>query len=298
MNIIIIGQGAIGLLWYHQLAENTHNKVSLICSTRVNRPPENILFTDINNQTTSMPLALANNESLNTADILLVCVKSYQIEAALLPVIEQLNTNASIIFCHNGMRANNHLASVAQPCYVLLTTHASKIITPFHAQHTGLGHNDLGLISAKPVPSIQKKLVSTLSIALPSLTLSDNIKAKQWLKLAINCVINPITALDNINNGQLLNAKYTLAIELLLKEIIAIAAHENITFDFNELKTQVLTIAKNTAENCSSMRSDILQQRPTEIDYINGYIVSLARKVGTSVPENEKIVQQVKRLAT
>jgi 2-dehydropantoate 2-reductase len=44
------------------------------------------------------------------------------------------------------------------------------------------------------------------------------------------------------------------------------------------------------------MRSDILQKRKTEIDYINGYIVNLARKAGLGVPQNEKIIQQVKAL--
>ena len=298
MNIVIVGQGAIGLLWYHQLSKNSNNRVSLLCSARITSLPPEILFTDLENRTTTTPLTLANDAALSTADVILFCVKSYQISAALASIINHANAKATLIFCHNGMGAVNHLATLSQPCYALLTTHGSKIITPFHAQHTGLGHNDLGLInsSLNTEVELEEQIVNTLAIALPSLTLSDNIKAKQWLKLAVNCVINPITAIDNVNNGQLLSDKYTTLIEQLLKEVIAVAACEDIRFDFNELKTKVLLVARKTAENCSSMRSDVLHQRPTEIDYINGYIIKLAESNKISVPKNEKMVQQVRKM--
>lgn len=298
MNIVVVGQGAIGLLWYHQLSKNSNNRVSLLCSTRITSLPPEILFSDIENRTTTIPLTLANDAALNTADVILFCVKSYQISAALASIINHANAKATLIFCHNGMGAVNHLATLSQPCYALLTTHGSKIITPFHAQHTGLGHNDLGLInsSLNTDVELEEQIVNTLAIALPSLTLSDNIKAKQWLKLAVNCVINPITAIDNINNGQLLSEKYTTLIEQLLKEVIAVSACEDIRFDFNELKAKVLLVARKTAENCSSMRSDVLHQRPTEIDYINGYIVKLAKNNKISVPKNEKMVRQVRKM--
>lgn len=298
MKIVIVGQGAIGLLWYHQLSKNSNNRVSLLCSTRITSLASEILFTDLENRTTTTPLTLANDVALSTADVILFCVKSYQISAALASIINHANAKATLIFCHNGMGAVNHLATLSQPCYALLTTHGSKIITPFHAQHTGLGHNNLGLInsSLNTDVELEEQIVKTLAIALPSLTLSNNIKAKQWLKLAVNCVINPITAIDNVNNGQLLNEKYTTLIEQLLKEVIALAACEDIRFDFNELKAKVLLVARKTAENCSSMRSDVLHQRPTEIDYINGYIVKLAKNNKISVPKNEKMVRQVRKM--
>ena len=44
------------------------------------------------------------------------------------------------------------------------------------------------------------------------------------------------------------------------------------------------------------MRSDILQKRKTEVDYINGYVVAVANKMAFLVPENEKLLQQIKAL--
>lgn len=296
MNIVIVGQGAIGLLWYQQLSKAPSNQVSLLCSARAKSPPPETLFTDINGQTISQSLTFATNKTINSADMVLICVKSYHIELALKRLSPQLNASCIIVFCHNGMISFDLFKPLSQPCYLLLTTHGSKVISPFHIQHTGLGHSDLGSISQQPTADLPRKTFKVLSEALPTLTLTDNIKTKQWLKLAINCVINPITAIHNIDNGQILDAKYKSLVDSLLKEIIMVAQLDGCAFEFNELKSQVLAVAEKTANNCSSMRSDILLNRRTEIDYINGYVVNLAEKNDIVLPENEKLLQQVRAL--
>jgi len=296
MNIVVIGQGAIGLLWYHHLTKAQKNSVSLSCSSSASSVPKYYHFTDIKNHSEQGLLTLANNTIFANADLILLCVKSYQVKAAIEALNNKISTQAIIVFCHNGMGAYHNLAKLEQPCLALLTTHGCKIIHPFHAQHTGLGHHDLGLIAGDISRLIRNDITATLAQALPTLTFTEAIRDKQWLKLAINCVINPITAIENINNGQLLDDKFKLLITKLIHEIIAVAAYENIKLDFNELQATILQVAKNTAKNCSSMRSDILQQRKTEIDYINGYIVNVARTAGLDVPQNEKIIRQVRAL--
>ena len=296
MNIVVIGQGAIGLLWYHHLVKAPENSVSLSCSSSASFVPSHYHFTDIKNYSEEGVLTLANNASFTHAELILLCVKSYQVKAAIEALKHKISTQAIIVFCHNGMGTYQNLAKLQQPCLALLTTHGCKITRPFHAQHTGLGHHDFGLVTGNITLSMRNNISATLTQALPTLTFTEAIKDKQWLKLAINCVINPITAIENIDNGQLLDDKFKLLITALISEIIAVAANENINFDFNELQTAILQVAKNTAKNCSSMRSDILQRRKTEIDYINGYMVNLAKKAGLGVPQNERLIQQVKAL--
>ena len=296
MNIVIVGQGAIGLLWYHHLTKLASNTVNLLCSARATSTPEKTLFTDINNKTTIEPLLLANDEAICSADVILVCVKSYHLVSALTPLITRIKATASIVLCHNGMVNLKKLTAIPQPCYVLLTTHGSKVISDFHAQHTGTGQGNLGLISGTPDQQIEKKLVTVLSAALPPLALSADIKQKQWVKLAINCVINPLTAIDNIKNGEIIAPRFNQTVDNILQEVITVAASEGIHFSFNELKAQVLGVAKKTAENCSSMRSDIINKRKTEIDFINGYLVSIAKEAGIDVSENEALVRRVNAL--
>jgi len=296
MNIVIIGQGAIGLLWYHHLAKISTNAVSLACSSRTKAIPSHYRFTDLDKQSALLPLTAANNTTFAEAELILVCVKSYQVSAAVQAFNNKITSEAVIVFCHNGMGAFDDISSLSQAACALLTTHGCKINRPFHAQHTGTGHNDLGLISGSVAASVRDNIAATLTQALPTLALTDNIKAKQWLKLAINCVINPLTAIDNIDNGQLLNDKYQQIVTALINEVIAVARLEGIKFEAKSLEAKVWQVATDTASNCSSMRSDILRQRKTEINYINGYLVNLAKKHGILVPENEKLLQQIKAL--
>lgn len=296
MNIVVIGQGAIGLLWYHHLAQSPKNSVSLSCSASVSSAPKYYEFTDIHHQCNQFPLNIADNIAFAKADVILLCVKSYQVNAAIQALKNKIPKNSVIVFCHNGLGAFNDFVALDQPCLALLTTHGCKIKRPFHAQHTGFGHSDLGLIHGNISHSTLNEITVLFNKCLLTVSFSNAIKEKQWLKLAINCVINPITALENIDNGQLLNDNFLAKIKALIHEIVAVAAFEDIMFNADELLAKVLHVAEKTARNSSSMRSDILQKRKTEIDYINGYVIAVANKMAFSVPENEKLLQQVKAL--
>ena len=46
----------------------------------------------------------------------------------------------------------------------------------------------------------------------------------------------------------------------------------------------------------SSMWEDIQAKRKTEVDYINGAVVSIGKKYGIKTPVNQAIVEQIKQL--
>jgi len=109
-------------------------------------------------------------------------------------------------------------------------------------------------------------------------------------------VINPITALYDINNGSVNNTKFTKQIERLLTEIIAIASTQGVILVKEKLRESVQQVAQATAKNSSSMRCDVLAKRPTEIDYINGYIHRLGLRHAIATPENTMMWQAIKKL--
>jgi 2-dehydropantoate 2-reductase len=56
----------------------------------------------------------------------------------------------------------------------------------------------------------------------------------------------------------------------------------------------VLDVAEKTAKNTSSMLQDRRAGRPTEIDYINGYIVRRGKELGVECKVNKKLIELVK----
>ncbi|GLX79273.1 2-dehydropantoate 2-reductase [Thalassotalea insulae] len=295
MNIVIVGQGAIGLLWYHKLSLNPEHQISLQCSARSQPIPENLSFTDTHGKVQTK-IVSANNKDLSNADIILFCLKAYSYQQAFNQYLPFIQQETPVILCHNGILAENEIPK-DHLLLSLLTTHGSKRIKAFSVEHTGIGVNDLGIIQGKISNSQIELLTDVLNQALPETVWHEDINAKQWRKLAVNCVINPLTAINNCDNGVLTSAAFQPKIKAILLEVIAVAKHFKLNFDINELTSLVLSVAQQTATNCSSMRSDILNGRKTEIAQINGFIVQQGANLNIATPINSELTHAVNALA-
>lgn len=300
MNIIVVGQGAIGLLWYHHLAISaTKTNLSLLASSNHPITDDHYHFIDTHGNTYQGKINYAFDEQLNNADIILLCVKSFQISAALTNIAHKLAVKTSIILAHNGMGTLTELpGSIINEhnIYALLTTHGCLRNEALKIRHTGIGTTDIGLVSGNANLTEQRALTRILAKALPKVTLHNKITDKQWLKLAINCVINPITALHDIENGEVNNDIFTKKIERILTELVLVAKNEGIHLDVSTLLETVRKVATSTAKNCSSMRCDVLAHKQTEINYINGYVHKLGIKHNIATAENTQLWQSILKL--
>ncbi|TYK65938.1 ketopantoate reductase family protein [Colwellia echini] len=338
-NIVVVGQGAIGLLWYHHLSktQDTQKKrVSLLASNQhlfnknvdasldENKKKSSTELNEASYQFTpyrqknkqTYPLIYSQLSDIESADVILLCVKSYQIAKAIKNIAKITSPHCIIILAHNGMGTFEEIAKLlpkSQRILAMLTTHGSLRQSAFSITHTGLGQSDIGLLSGntkytKPANSTdanrlgeltlteQQHLTKLFNDALPKVTFHKDITDKQWLKLAINCVINPITAINDIDNGEINNDNFAEQIHCLLTEISDVSYAVGINLQLDDLQKAVQNVAKATATNCSSMRCDVLAGNTTEIDYINGYIHRLGEKYGIATPENTRMWQEVKSL--
>jgi 2-dehydropantoate 2-reductase len=297
MNIIIVGQGAMGLLWYHHLAiSNANTNLSLLASTQHNLAETDYHFTDNQGNVFQGEINYAFDKQIKNADVVLLCVKSFQIGSVLKRVAPYLKKNTSIILAHNGMGTLTELPKkfIGQHnIYTLLTTHGCLRTSSLNIIHTGIGITDIGLVSGQAEILEQQALTYVLNDALPKVTLHNRIEEKQWLKLAVNCAINPITALHNIDNGEVNAPVFTEQIANVLTELVLVAKDEGISLDVGFLIKTVQQVATATAKNCSSMRCDVLAHKQTEIDYINGYVHKLGIKHNIATPENTQLWQSV-----
>jgi 2-dehydropantoate 2-reductase len=69
-------------------------------------------------------------------------------------------------------------------------------------------------------------------------------------------------------------------------EAAAVATAQGITLPFPDPVERVKQVATMTATNHSSMLQDVLGQRPTEIEAINGKIVEEGQALGIPTPVN------------
>lgn len=299
-NILIVGSGAIGLLWYSHFYLHAKKLINgyLYQSPVKHKINNEINFTTLESKKLIIPTrVITDNSSLNKKiDIILVCVKSYQLNQAITDIQNFISSNTVVIITHNGLGALNSEVSKLLTNNItlnLLTTHGCLKLSNNEVIHTGTGISHLGIKFGQPDQAFSSQITQQLNTVMPEVIWCDDILEKQWLKLAINCVINPLTALFDINNGDIAQNKFDETIIKLINEIVNIAKEQQVSLNPIQLKETILLVAKNTANNSSSMRCDIQQKRLTEIEYINGYIHRLGQKLNIPTPKNTELYHQI-----
>lgn len=138
-----------------------------------------------------------------------------------------------------------------------------------------------------------------------SLSTPDGVKEAQLQKLAVNALVNPLTAVFRCKTGQLFDQPPRLALmKALLEETGEIMRATqsqpsqkpgNSSFANETLLALVLRSARRVGAGKSSTLQDIELGRRTEIDYMNGYLVLQAKRLGLPYANNDIIVDMVKQ---
>ncbi|MFC5532168.1 ketopantoate reductase family protein [Cohnella yongneupensis] len=125
--------------------------------------------------------------------------------------------------------------------------------------------------------------------------LSNKLEEAVWRKLLINAVINPLTALLRVRNGQLPATRERMELmRALFDETYTILSNRGLAEERDALWQSVLAVCDSTKRNESSMLQDVLSGRETEVDAINGAVSRLAAEQGMKAPWNDAICALVK----
>jgi 2-dehydropantoate 2-reductase len=147
----------------------------------------------------------------------------------------------------------------------------------------------------------QNQALGPLEAALRSsnfnLQIVNDARSLMWGKLIINAAINPLTALLQVPNGELLSHSWTRkAMSALAREAAAVAQAEQISLPFSNPIEAVEEVARKTAKNLSSMFQDVRRGAPTEIDAICGAVTRRGEAHGIATPYNRSCWQLVKAM--
>ncbi|KAL4799390.1 ketopantoate reductase PanE/ApbA C terminal-domain-containing protein [Aspergillus venezuelensis] len=255
-------------------------------------------------------------------ECLIVSVKAPVTVTALESVRHRLTPNSTVLFLQNGMgiidAVNEKVFPDPQqrPHYMLgIISHGlAQRSGRFHVTHTGMGTTILGPVPPQNsglrsstdkepdwAPST-KYLLRTMTLTPPLVAVAEppsSVTMHQLEKLAMNCVINPLTAIMDCRNGELLyNYSFTRIMRLLLFEISSVICNlpelQGIPgiesrFSPERLRWMVTQLAQKTAQNTSSMLQDVRANRTTEIEFLNGYIVRRGEELGIKCVVNYMI---------
>ncbi|KAJ6084270.1 2-dehydropantoate 2-reductase family protein [Penicillium sp. IBT 16267x] len=234
---------------------------------------------------------------------LIVAVKA-SATVALEPFKDRIGRDTTICLFQNGLGQIDDLNErlfpdpATRPIYMCgVVRHGVYLKSASEAILSGPnGCVDVGFVdgdSARHHRFLVNTLVRSPILRCTELKQADLIKVP-LLKLATNYVVNPLTALLDIRNGELLkNSALQPLQRQLLEEISAVFENlpemKNLLYDRSQfsltlLETTLRDTVEKTAHNSSSMREDVRKGRRTEIDNINGWIIKRGKELGIDCP--------------
>ncbi|MGL6105750.1 ketopantoate reductase family protein [Romboutsia sp.] len=297
MKIGLIGAGAMGSLFGGFLSQK--NEVYLIDIWKEHVDAINtqgLIIEEENKEKKFYPKATIDSSNLPTLDLIIIFVKSIHTSMAIKSHQNLINKNTLVLSLQNGYGNIEDLQTIVKKENIIAgtTSHGATVLNAGKIRHAGKGKTCIGAIESNSMDKVEliKNIMEECSIPTE---ISENILELIWSKLIINIGINPLTALLKVENGKLLNSNYTLNLmKKLVYEAIDVAKELNIYFDKETSLERVKNVAHLTANNKSSMLQDILNKRETEIDKINGAVVTIGKKNNISTPYNEMIVDLIK----
>lgn len=270
MKIGIIGGGSIGLLFAYFLQK----KHEVTVYTRTEEQKTNLLLNGLllseGDQVYQSGLRVKTIKEWTCEDgLTIITVKQYQLHEVIQIISNQSKSAfSSFLFLQNGMGHVKWLEELeAENIYVGSVEHGAYRVSGNHVAFTGHGVTKVAVYRGDDV--LIREIIRQEIDRFP-FVYEDSYYEMLVSKLIVNAVINPLTALLKVKNGELINnPHFNLVFCQLFDEVVDVLKIENRAVYFDLL----VNICRNTAENRSSMLKDMEENRQTEIDAILGYLI-------------------------
>lgn len=294
MNVAVFGTGALGC-WVAARLAASGNAVTVVGTwteglEAIRR--DGIRVTEPGRRFEARPAVARLGAPLVPADYALILVKAHQTAALAGAAAAAVSPDGRIVTLQNGLGNRETL----QAADGLGRVRAGVVVAGVRLEEAAVVAALPGTVTLEGGgdPSMARLCALLLEAGLDA-RLVDDIQPETWRKLAVNCAINPLSAVRNVPNGALLDDPASRALMVAAaREVEAVAAALGIAIP--DAAAAAETVALRTAGNRSSMLQDLDRGARTEIDALSGAVVREARLLGLDAPVNERLWREVRAL--
>lgn len=302
MKIVIVGPGAMGCLFAHFLTK-AKEEIWILDKTKERAAQISqcgIIVEGVSGKYQVKIKVTAEVKEIGRADLVIICVKSYDTREAVMLSKCLVGENTSVLTLQNGIGNIEIISEIVGADKVIggVTSEGATLLDIGSIRHAGRGETVIGRIDGK-IP-VQLRFIREIfnKVGLET-RISRDIKGLLWSKLIINAGINALTAVTRLHNGRLVEFEWTRKIlREAVTEAVRVAKRKRIKLVYDDPLAKVEAVCQATAVNVSSMLQDVLKEKRTEIDFINGVIVRQGQELGVPVPVNQVLLDLVKTIET
>ncbi|QUW21790.1 2-dehydropantoate 2-reductase [Sporosarcina sp. Marseille-Q4063] len=281
MDVVIVGGGSVGLLLGSYLSESGL-KVTMVVRReeqsselnkkgirRVNEDGSESVFRVY--ATTAFPMD-------NQDSVWIIAVKYIDLQQLLIQ-LDRLEIKNPMLFIQNGLDHYSLANDTSLPHLAFATVeHGARRLNDNTVQHNGVGLVTIG--AGRGDSTVFDIIENAHSGNFPVKRHADA-EFVLMRKVLINCMINPLTAILEVENGELLTNPSC--------HELFVSLYDELINAFPEMEPHlsleaVSAVCQKTAHNKSSMLSDRLAGRPMEIKTIITAVIEKAHALHKSVP--------------
>ena len=241
--------------------------------------------------------ATDNAADIGTVDIVLFCVKLWDVESAGAAIKPLVGANTAVIPLQNGIDAAERLIPILGDRAVMggVAQISASIVAPGVIQQVG---TFMRMVFGELDGTRSKRAEAFLALCLKAgfdATLSDQILTELWMKFILLATNAGITAATRQPIGKLRDdADIRLVMTAALGEVFAVGRARGVKLPADAVEKILDFIGHAPPAMKASMALDLERGNRLELPWLNGKVVELGRQLGVPTPTHSMMYAVLK----
>jgi 2-dehydropantoate 2-reductase len=227
-----------------------------------------------------------------SCDVWIIATKASAVDAVAADIAPLLEPDSIVMAFQNGLGAGDRVAHHISSDHILIGIaegFGSSIPEPGHVHHEGMRLIRIGEMRGGMTDRVQR-IEQAWRDAGFNVRAFDDVTLMIWEKFLCNVTLSAPCAAFDVTVGELMSDSDAWKVALgCTSEAYRLGVAKDVRFPFDDPLRYVTDFAATIPNASPSMRLDHLAQRPSEIDVINGQVVTLSAELGLEAPYNESL---------
>ncbi len=231
-------------------------------------------------------------------DVWMIVTKAPEVDRVAAAIAPLLEPDSVVMAFQNGLGAGERVARHVPEDQVVIGIaegFGSSIPEPGHVHHEGMRLIRIGEMHGGTTERVRRIERVWRDAGFNVQSFSD-VTLMIWEKFLCNVTLSAPCAAFDVTVGELMSDPAAWKVALgCTAEAYRLGLAMGVRFPFDDPLRYVTDFAATIPNASPSMRLDHLARRPSEIDVINGQVVTLSRELGLEAPYNETLCAIVRR---
>ncbi len=303
--IAVLGCGAMGSIYAALLARAGYDVIGVDANAEhVEAINQHGLRVSGASGDTTVHIPAYVNAPSEHVDLIILAVKARHVPTAAAQAAELCRQSTKLLAIQNGLGSADIVAQALGAGRLMVGVaqgFGAALVEPGHAHHNDMKAIRIGMYAAADQADLDQDDVEQVAAlwrdAGFDVEAVADIAAMQWGKLICNVAYSAPCAITGMTVGQLRDDARMGPVSLAAaREAYEVAMAAGIQLTFDDPEREVREFAARMPDAKPSVLLDIEAGRPSEVDVINGAVVSEAEKLGLNAPVNSTLTAIVKTL--